>query len=141
MGILCPFLGAACLWDYTDRRIPNILVFLLWGTGLIYSYWRSGIVGAAVNCLTVFGVFACFYIFFALNLLGAGDVKLLAVAAGFFTGREVLLFIFFSFAAAAIPAVLKLTGEKLFNFRFAGKGIALSGPIFISVILHLGGLF
>ena len=107
------------------------------------------------------------YPFFKLGALGAGDVKLLGICAGFLQYDKILHFLFFSLLAAAIFAMIKLIREQNARERLAylreyladvarsGKwslyienerearkiGIALAGPILVSVFLHIGGVY
>lgn len=107
------------------------------------------------------------YPFFKLGALGAGDVKLLGICAGFLQYDKILHFLFFSLLAAAIFSLVKLireqsAGERLAylgaylvdvarsgqwslyieNEREARRaGVALAGPILISVFLHMGGVY
>jgi prepilin peptidase CpaA len=76
---------ASAVTDIQKRRIPNsftLVIALLWGVHLLANFgqvdWIGGLsVGGA---LLVLG-----FILFATNLLGAGDVKMLA-AAGLWAG-------------------------------------------------------
>ena len=49
-----------------------------------------------------------FYLFFYIGAMGAGDVKLLAVCAGYFSGEKVLCFLFFALLFAAVFALCKM---------------------------------
>ena len=99
--------------------------------------------------------------------MGAGDVKLLGICAGFLQYDKILYFLFFSLLAAAIFSIVKLIreqsvrerlaylGEYLLDVARSGKwslyieneqearsaGIALAGPILVSVFLHMGGVY
>lgn len=167
MLFLCPFLGAACLWDYSLRKIPNFLLFCQGGMGMLYAYWFMGIVGVGKYLLISVLVTIVFFPIFKLGMIGAGDVKLMALSAGFFQKDSVLGFIFYSLLITALVGVVKLLiYRSLVNriqnlFIYAanmavqkravlyepdrGKkikyGVAMSGPILISAILCKGGLF
>jgi hypothetical protein len=49
-----------------------------------------------------------FYLFFYIGAMGAGDVKLLGVCAGYFSGEKVLCFLFFALLFAAVFALCKM---------------------------------
>lgn len=107
------------------------------------------------------------YPFFKIGCIGAGDVKLLGICAGYLPVHKILEFLFFSMLAAAVFSIIKLikrhsTKERFYYllsylaavFRSGrwqlyledGKerseaGICLSGPILLSVIMHIGGIY
>lgn len=167
MLFLCLFLGAACVWDYTTRRIPNLLMVLLMCTGMMYSYMTKGWVGVAVYLLTVLIIATIMFIFFALSMIGGGDVKLIALAGGFFEGDRILWFVLYLMAAAAVISLIKLLCDRklkdrfIYFFKYVSEcmkskelrpyslnheefernSIAMSGPILISVLMHWGGLY
>jgi prepilin peptidase CpaA len=73
---------AAIIWDVRQRRIPNALSLALLGSGILYcvlafSAWdglRTSLAGAAVGL-------GCWIVFYALGVMGAGDVKFFAAAS------------------------------------------------------------
>jgi prepilin peptidase CpaA len=83
--LLGVFLLLAAWWDIRSQRIPNALVLLLWGSGLLIQTLLGPGVGHA---LLGWGV--AMMIFLPAHLLwgmGAGDVKLMA-GVGVFLGPE-----------------------------------------------------
>lgn len=109
---LCSFLGLAAAFDLWEQRIPNWLVFLAFGAGLLLNAWHG--TEQFLNSLWGFGlVIAIFLLPFALGLMGAGDVKLLG-AIGALLG------------VAWVPRVLfysALAGGLLAAFSLATKGV------------------
>ena len=99
--------------------------------------------------------------------VGSGDVKLLGAAAGYLPFEKVLIFLFCSLLIAAMISVVKMcrkgifrqraeylsvylkdvmrTGEwKLYQAGSPGVkpgGVRLSGPILLSMLLYLGGVY
>lgn len=77
-------LGASLLAASTDlrsRRIPNALVLALFSCGLLVNLalgWRHALLDVAI----VVAVLLVGTLAFSLKLIGGGDVKLLAAAAG-----------------------------------------------------------
>ncbi len=138
MGGLCLFLSVACGLDYWKQKIPNWLVgcIALWGMlfadkqktclGVLY-YWGVGL------SILVVG-----YLLFSFGGLGAGDVKLLAAVAGFLPFEKICSFIFYSMLIAVILSFLKI--KKKQNAWGTVK-ICLSGPIFLGVLLYMGGVY
>lgn len=119
-----------------------------------------------VYCLTVIVVLLVLYPFFRIGGLGAGDVKLLSVCSGYFSGLQIFYFLFLSMLISVIFSVIPLLKEgylkeRVFYFleyctdvfrsgrwrlylpQKGGKspvGICMSGPILCSVLLCMGGV-
>ena len=167
MAALCVMLTAACWMDYRKKRIPNLLITAMFLYGMVWRFFREGAGGAAAFAAQAVAVICLFYVFFRLGALGAGDVKLFGVTAGFLPFKKILIFLFISLLIAAIISLIKLWKKKYFWERlqyFAGYlvdvwksgrwrlylesdeensdlGICLSGPILFSLLLYLGGVY
>jgi prepilin peptidase CpaA len=167
MGVLCPALGVAFLWDVTLRKIPNPLLACLFGSGVLFSYAQNGWggVGKYLGCAGI--VIGMLYVFFCIGALGAGDVKLLAAVAGFFGKESVVTFFMISFSIAALEAVaLSLVqGRRPDRWRKIAvyvadclkarellplpreltirgeRTIALSGPVLLAAVMKWIGLY
>lgn len=133
----------------------------------LWQKWRLADGTGVSYVLSIFLMIFLLYPFFKLGALGAGDVKLLGICAGFLQYDKILQFLFYSVLAAAIFSVIKLIreqsarerlaylGEYLLDVARSGKwslyieneqearrtGIALAGPILVSVFLHMGGVY
>lgn len=160
-------LAAVCCWDYRRRRIPNLLIFLLCVIGLFLRIKAAGAQGAVDYLKWCLLSGLCTYPLFKLGALGAGDAKLFAVCAGCLTGAEIVWFLFYSLLFAAIVSIVKLikegNGRERFSYfvdyavscvragqlrlyiegerEMAKAGICLSGPITLSMLLYLGGIY
>lgn len=166
MVFLCPFLGIACLFDYESRRIPNIIQFHIFSIGLLFSFWSAKLMGIVHYALTAAIVMLILFPVFRLGMIGAGDVKLLCLSAGFFIGVSVIWFIFYSFLLSGVVSMIHLFVKRTMKNRIGYLGgyvksiktkgahiyidsreekiknsIAMSGPILLSAMLHWGGLF
>jgi prepilin peptidase CpaA len=102
-------LVVASVWDIRSRRIPNWLVITLAVLGVCYcalmqSPW-SGISRAALGIVIGFGLWIPFY---ALGMLGAGDVKLFAAASGWLAPSQVLSAALVSALAGGVLSVIGL---------------------------------
>jgi len=73
-------IGAVC--DVRTRRVPNILVGALLVCGLIESFALSGWKGVGINLAVTAVILLAGTVAFSFKLIGGGDVKLLAAAAG-----------------------------------------------------------
>lgn len=74
--------AAAITWDVRERRIPNVLSLVLLVGGFAFSalshpVW-PGLLGALAGLGVGFGIWIGFY---ALGVMGAGDVKFFAAAS------------------------------------------------------------
>ena len=167
MAALCVMLTAACWMDYRKKRIPNLLVIVMFLYGIVWRFFREGIGGMAAFAAQTVTVICLFYFLFRLGAMGAGDVKLFGATAGFLPFKKILVFLFISLLIAAIISLIKLWKKKYFWERlryFAGYlasvwksgkwrlylesgedksdvGICLSGPILFSLLLYLGGVY
>lgn len=167
MAALCVLLAAACAYDYRENRIPNgiIVLAVFWGVG--WQSWDGGIWGALCYLGQAAAVMALLFPFFRIGGLGAGDVKLLGVTAGYLPFGKILAFLFCSLLVAAMVSGMKMWKEHSFReragylsaylgdvmrggawkpYQGAGAarhsaGIRLSGPIFLGVLLYLGGVY
>ncbi len=163
MAALCVILAAACCYDYRDKRIPNCLVLLaaFWGAG--WQSWDRGLSGIFLYLGQTVLVMACLYPFFKIGGLGAGDVKLLGVTAGYLPFQKILSFLFCSLLISAVVSMIRMWRKKMFRERMrclsgylqevmasgswklypgaVPTGICLSGPALISLLLYLGGAY
>lgn len=102
--LLLPFLGAAVISDLSSRRVPNVLVALMFAAGIaaqvtaastVGDGLRAGLGGAGVGLLMLLP-------FYVLGGMGAGDVKLLAATGAFLGLPGALLAGLFTLGAGAV---------------------------------------
>jgi prepilin peptidase CpaA len=99
----------AAAWDARFFKIPNWLN----GTGLIAGLALSGVAVFPLASSTLTAAFlgagvafACFFLLYALKLMGAGDVKLMAALGSFLGVTDILAAALFSFAASGLIGVV-----------------------------------
>ena len=135
--------------------------------GLGYRLISGGDKGVLEYLASALLITVLFYFVFWIGAMGAGDVKMLGVCAGFFPWNKVHYFLFFALAIAAVIALFKMylernmkdrlyyLGEYLWDvFRcgrwklyFAGErestraGICMAGPGFCSALMYMGGMY
>lgn len=135
--------------------------------GMIVRCRGSGIGGAAAFLAGALPVMVFLYPFFKIGALGAGDIKLFGVTAGFLPLQKIWVFSFVSLLIAALFSLVKLIRKKCFRerlrvFFFYLKDIAesgsvspyplsgeerkkftipLAGSVALSVLLFLGGAY
>lgn len=167
MALLCIFLAVACCFDYRYKKIPNFLIVMMAVSGIGWRFSQEGVL-AAVSCVGAAALGMClFYPLFKVGAVGAGDVKLLGVAAGYFPFKKILVFLFLSLLIAAVVSLVKIIrrGYLLERMRYLldylrdvaksgawklylkneqdkeAVGICLSGPVLASVLLYMGGVY
>jgi prepilin peptidase CpaA len=90
-AVFLALLVAACVTDVRERRIPNRLVAVLLAAGVAHTLAATPDVGALGRALAAGALgFAIWIPFYALRMLGAGDVKLFAAASVWLTPALVL---------------------------------------------------
>ena len=167
MTVLCFLLVIACLCDYGRGKIPNWLIGMMFVTGFGYGFVCGGIRGAAFFPVGCAVVILLLYPLFKIGALGAGDVKLYGICAGFLPHDKFLFFFFLSLLFAAMLSLIKMIKEcnaierfsylceyfisviqnRKFHFYFENikeqkrAGICLAGPILGSVLLYMGGVY
>lgn len=166
MTSLCIFLFIACVCDYRAHRIPNSLTGLMAVQGLVFRLWNHGAGGILFWLGGAVMTMALLYPFFKIGCLGAGDVKLFGVTAGYLPFEKILLFFFYSLLIAAVISLYKMWKAKTFGRRMRylseyfgevlknsqwhlyskrecgpAPGICLAGPVFVSILLYLGGVY
>ena len=103
----------ATVYDYREYRIPNALILVGYGVTILSIVLCSGVSGvlpAIVRALIPIGLF---YLLFFIRAIGAGDLKLLSLAALACSTEELFDLVVFSFViGAAISAVRLLTNGQ-----------------------------
>ena len=138
LAVLCAFLVAVCGYDYRERRIPNYLIIWMAIAGVGWRLWNERAPGVLCYLGQAMLVMAVLYPFFKIGGLGAGDVKLLGATAGYLPAQKILTFLFFSLLVAALISLVK--SRKKDGERQSG-GICLAGPVLVSFLLFLGGVY
>lgn len=116
-----PFCLAANGVDFRKRKIPNRLILLLLGSGAVLRLCLeggSGLAGWACGLLPAFVLLP----FFALRMLGAGDIKLLAALGGVLGARAACVLLAASFLVSGTLGVGILVVKKSFRRRFEALG-------------------
>lgn len=143
--------SVAVISDYRGWRIPNKLI----GAGLIQGFvvsavWRGlqdGLVCSIQGC--VIPVMMLF-VLFLIRALGAGDIKLLAVA-GAFVGTGVYRVMIYSFLAGGVISIIYLLKEIILSITNRNKlsdktsarklvkaRVHFSAAIFAGVVCYAG---
>lgn len=169
MLILCILLMVACVWDYSEHRIPNWLTLIIFVAG-IFERILNAFPGAYLELFMkefylLIGLVLFFYPFFKIGTIGAGDVKLIFACSIYFSPTAFLYFLFLSMLISAIISVIKMISMKNFKerinyffqyleevvrnrafglyicneFKDKRNSVCLAGPICICAVLMTGG--
>lgn len=115
--ILIILLFTAAFFDVKEKRIPNFLTFPAILTGLILNIIMNGLNGLIFSFYGFFIGLAVFFIPFAIGLMGAGDVKLMAaIGASMGCKFTVLSTLFSAIAGVIVVFVYLLYKKKLFSY-------------------------
>lgn len=101
--------GAAAVYDVRTGKIPNVLTFGAAAVALVYALVSGGFGDFGWAAAGWLAGAALFFPFFALEGMGAGDVKLLAALAAWFGPADaVWLAMFAAMAGGACAVVVAL---------------------------------
>jgi Flp pilus assembly protein protease CpaA len=112
MGILIGVFIVAIFTDLKYYRIPNILILIGMVSGLLYSTYRYSyrVIPQSLLCMAL--VFICFYPFYIIKGLGAGDIKLFMMTACFIRNDSLLNFIMVTMVIGAVISIIKMIVHK-----------------------------
>lgn len=110
-------LGIACLQDYCRRRIPNWLIGAMLLFCCIEKIKESGIWALPAVMATIFFTIVILFPLFRLAMLGAGDLKLIAVCIGYLGAANALMFLFYTFLAAAVSGFIHFCVKRDMRLR------------------------
>jgi len=165
------FLLIAVYTDWRFGKIYNwqIVLGIVFGVG--FRYYESGLPGVLSGLCSFLIPILLLFPMFRIGTLGGGDIKLLASAAIFLIPARTILFMGVAFLTGAILALLKMIKERNFVERFRylmsyihdvittnqwklyeetkkqsetevrKHKIHFAFPIFVSVLIHMGGLY
>jgi len=108
LGII---LTVSTIWDMYDRKIPNAFII----AGMMWELWSIGL-----SFLSPFlVVLTVGFILFHFGMMGAGDIKLMALVAGGLGCSRGLYCIGLAWLIGAGISLIKLINSKTLFFRFS----------------------
>lgn len=160
MEALIIMLVIACFCDYLKGKIPNVLLAVMLFAGI----GQANLLLFVLRCITVM---LLLYPIYKIGAIGAGDVKLYGVCAGYLPSEKFLFFFFLSLLIAAVISLIKMIREcnaiERLSYFFeyivhvvkTGRfylyvenererkrvSVCLAGPILGSVLLYMGGVY
>ncbi|MCQ2539059.1 MAG: prepilin peptidase [Acetatifactor sp.] len=132
----------ACIYDYRQGRIPNRLILCLIGVSVASAGVITGLSGIGHFLGQMLLVGGLLFILFHLDLLGAGDVKLIGVSAGLVRSSFLFSFCYIILLIAAGFSAVVLFQKYIFHHKDK-KGVRLAGPVFLGFLFVClkGGYF
>ena len=104
--ILVALLLAAAVIDWRTYRIPNWLTLGGMVFGVLYSTATHGFMAGLLPALGGLGIGLVLLLpLYALRVMGAGDVKLMAMVGAFLGSSEILYAVLFTFAVGGVAAL------------------------------------
>ncbi|MCE3606726.1 A24 family peptidase [Massilia sp. P8910] len=134
-GVLLALLAAAAVCDYRTFRIPNLItgggvLFALVYNTVVPPYWHAGWTWAPAGMLLGFGAMLPMY---ALGTMGAGDVKLMAMAGAFLGVDATLYALLFCVITAGIAALVFGLRKRVMGQMLANAGGAMRGMLWSAI--------
>ncbi len=122
----------AMIWDAKEKRVPNAFIAASACMGIALQITEFGLQkGLFLWGKKFFGTFLIMYLFYLLHALGAGDVKLICVISGMFTGKTALYMTAAALVLGAAAGVIHLLFPALMAKRihftyFLGVGYCVA---------------
>lgn len=106
--VLLLLIAVSAVYDLKSHKIPNSLIMTGFILGIGMSVVEAGLGGLGSFFLRVLLVTAAFFLLFLCRMMGAGDIKLIALICGYMGLEGGGLAIACSFLAAAVYSLAKL---------------------------------
>ena len=107
MIVLAGVLVACTVFDLLKYKIPNTVILIGMLAGIIMNFDKIGL-----SLIQMVVIFLVFFPFYRIKGLGAGDIKLMMMLAGFFTTKKLFLIIALAFMIGALFSVIKMLKSK-----------------------------
>jgi prepilin peptidase CpaA len=130
-GVLLVSLAAAAVSDYRTFRIPNLIT----GSGIVFALvyntvvppeWHADWTWAPAGMLLGFGAMLPMY---AIRVMGAGDVKLMAMVGAFLGVSATLTALLFCVVTAGIAALAFALRKRVMARMLANVGGVMRGML------------
>ncbi|MDB5906067.1 MAG: prepilin peptidase [Massilia sp.] len=130
-GVLLVSLAAAAVSDYRTFRIPNLItgggiVFALVYNTVVPPEWHADWTWAPAGMLLGFGAMLPMY---AIRVMGAGDVKLMAMVGAFLGVSATLTALLFCVVTAGIAALVFALRKRVMARMLANVGGVMRGML------------
>lgn len=160
------FAAAGAVWmDLHMQKVRNLFILAGLASGFVYRFATEGFRGIIGFSAGVFCPVLLLTVLFLIGALGAGDIKLFAVLGGIMGVRQVLQCMLWAFLlGGALSIIIFLSDGGIFGRlayfvqyfqslfitkqirpyredKFRGAYIHFTVPVFMSVLLYMGGIF
>ena len=115
--LLLVILSLATFWDYKQGRIPNIIIAVGIGLGIVNLLLDENLSAIIKHLPGIVGPIVLFYPVYKVGGIGAGDLKLLSMLGFYFSFMEMMFCIFISIFLAALLSLIKMTYHQNFLER------------------------
>lgn len=134
-GVLLALLAAAAVSDYRTFRIPNLItgggiVFALVYNTMVTPDWHADWTWAPAGMLLGFGAMLPMY---AIRVMGAGDVKLMAMVGAFLGVSATLTALLFCVVTAGIAALAFALRKRVMARMLANVGGVMRAMLWSAV--------
>lgn len=127
------FLGLAVWEDYHVQKISNFLNFTALISAVLYQLGQKGALGIFEALFQAGVVILILFPLYVFHIFGAGDIKLLGVAAAFLSWQLTLQALLAGMYLSLIPIFVSFFGRE----KKLAKKISMSGPILGGILLVL----
>ncbi len=136
--LLTVFISCAVVFDVKTFRVPNILNGIGCLAGLLSQITEKGMAGVLGGLAGMLIPVGILFILFAFRIVGAGDIKLLAMI-GSFVGADIWIVMVVTFFMTAVyGAVIFIRNIMITGSRGFTK-IHMSIPIAIGTVFYIVG--
>jgi len=136
--------GLAAAWDFSQRRIPNVLIVVGLLSGLTLQAQTGGLPGLGLSSVGIAAALAVMIVPFSLRVMGGGDVKLMMVCGAFLGWRgfvEVLLISSVLNGLLAFAVVLSGRAPPLWGLAIPRPtALPYAVPVAAATVLYTSGL-
>lgn len=116
--ILILWLVGAVVMDFRSWKIPNILLLAGTAVGSVCRWQAGGAEALLQGYVRMAFLITIFFLLFQMRALGAGDIKLLAMASLFLENEDCLYAILWTFLVGSVLSICKMMKEGNVKERF-----------------------
>jgi prepilin peptidase CpaA len=131
-ALLVALLALACASDLRTRRIPNVLVLVTALTGFMLAAAAKPVATGLLQAGAGLGTgLIIWFPFYALGMLGAGDVKLFAAASTFLGARSAIEGALFTALYGGVMSLLFMVIDSGWSWTVLRVGQAVHHPTMV----------